>query len=211
MTRSTAERTCFSLLSLLSLLSLCCGGGSDSTPSGGSNVIDPPPVDRIASGWDAFESGDMDGARLDFLSALDEDPVPADAHNGLGWTYALLDSLLPAAVHFQTAVGESPADPEPLAGMALISYELPDPDYDGAIDAASTALTLDTRFLFDHDSGFDWIDLRLILAQSYFALTNYSEAAAQLESLGIAPPDTASASYVADLLEGIQSDHLYTK
>ena len=204
MTRPTTEQTCFSLFSLLCFVFLCCGGGG-SSPSGGSKSTDPPSVDLVASGWEAFETGDMDEARLDFLSALDEDPVPEDTHNGLGWTYALLDSLLPAFDHFQTAIGESPADPEPLAGLALILYELPDPDYIGAINTASAALALDARFLFDHDSGLDWVDLRLILAQSYFAITHYSEAAAQLDSMGIASPDTASATYVTDLLEGIQS------
>lgn len=50
----------------------------------------------------------------------------------------------------------------------------------------------------------DWRDLRLILAQSHFALGEYTDANAQVTLLGGTAPDPNSPTFVEDLLAEIE-------
>ena len=74
-----------------------------------------------------------------------------------------------------------------------------------AVDWADSALAIDPDYVFEHDPTFDWKDLRLILAQSYYGLSQYDEAQAQVDILN--PDNTLdpeSDTYMEDLLAEIQ-------
>jgi tetratricopeptide (TPR) repeat protein len=179
-----------------------CGGGGDSGPSDSASSL-------TAEGWALFESGEY-GLSVDkFERALALDPSYADAYNGLGWCYAGLDSLSRSLDYFGRAITEASQSvvlADSYAGSSPVYRDLDTrpSHFDSAAVYASSALSLDKRYVFDHDHGFDWHDLHLIMAQSYFALSNYASAKARVDSLGGNVLDPGSPSFIEDLAEEIE-------
>jgi len=98
---------------------------------------------------------------------------------------------------------KSGADPD--AGSAIIRRDLEPVDYSAAISAAQAALGANATYVFAHDTALDWKDLRLILAQSYFTLGQYTNANSEVQALGGNTLDPQSPTFVADLLSEIQT------
>jgi len=186
-------------LFLLAAIAAGCGGGESSGPE-----TEPTGEELVAQGWEAFESSDWTRALARFQAALSADVLPADAYNGLGWTYATVDSFRLALGFFDAALGAGVAGADPYAGKSVVLRENAPPDYAGAVTAASEALDRSPRYQFAHDPTFDWRDLHLLLAQCNFALTLYGEAGAHVDSLGGTPPDPSSPDYVEELSEEIE-------
>lgn len=61
------------------------------------------------------------------------------------------------------------------------------------------ALVISPEFVFSHDSGITWEDLRTILAQSYFLQGAYEQATDQVELLGGVRPIPTSPNFEVDL------------
>jgi tetratricopeptide (TPR) repeat protein len=193
------------LIALLAFIVSC--GDEDGADRGGTG---PPDAEVRAEaltrdGWQAFEAGDVGAALSRFDSALALDDRHAEAFNGLGWSWLRFNSLSSAIGHFDEAIGLGLASADPYAGQAVAYRDLEPADLEMAAAAAESALVIDLRFTFAHDSAFDWKDLRLILAQSRFGLHQYLAAAAQVESLGGEPLDRDSRTFVEDLLLAIQA------
>jgi tetratricopeptide (TPR) repeat protein len=179
------------------LLSGC--DGDDGDGHGGSTA-----AELTSEGWTLFEMGDFVAAESKFKEALAVDAGFAEADNGLGWTWLRLDSLAVAVSSFDAALGKGLASADPYAGQAVAYRDLEPVDLMLAVAAAERALHRDVRFEFAHDPRFDWRDLRLILAQSYFGLQRYAEASAQVDSLGGAAPDPHAERFVEELLAEIE-------
>lgn len=183
---------------------LISGCGSD------AQVVAPPDpaAELIASGWSQYESGAVDSAAACFRLAIAVEPgAPRrEAWEGLGW--ALLGAAPPesALVAFDNAAGTPSGAPRVQldAGRAFAARLVTPPLHALAIVSADAVLTAEPRYVFAHDAGIDWRDLRLLLAQSRFAVGAWSEAAADVDSLGGNPPDPASPDFVAELLVEIQ-------
>jgi tetratricopeptide (TPR) repeat protein len=205
---SRASRANISFTFLIALLAFIVScGDEDDAGRGGTG---PPDAEIRAEaltrdGWQAFEAGDVDAALSRFDSALAFDDRHAEAFNGLGWSWLRFDSLSNAIAHFEEAIGIGLASADPYAGQAVAYRDLEPSDLEMAAAAAESALVIDLRFTFAHDSTFDWKDLRLILAQSRFGLHQYLAASAQVESLGGEPLDRDSRTFVDDLLLAIQA------
>ena len=156
---------------LISMACLCsfvlvlgCGGdGGGPTDTAGS---------LTAAGWTLFEQGKYELAIDKFERALGLDADYADAFNGLGWSHAKLDSLANSLENFGMCVTNDPGLTEGYAGCAPVyrDYDTEPARFDSAVASASTALTQESSFEFSHDEDFDWRDLRLIMAQSYYGL-----------------------------------------
>jgi len=186
---------------LFLVLAVGCGGG-DSGPSETASS-------RAAEGWTLFESGDYEGAIEKFDRAVILDLTYADAYNGRGWSYARLDSLSRSLNDFGRAIartGQGAALADFYAGSSPVyrDIETRPSHFDSAVVFASDALALDRRYIFSHDSDFDWHDLHLIMAQAYFALNDYTSANARVDSLGGNVQNPASPSFVEDLAEEIE-------
>ena len=194
---ATLQRRMGFLLAVCAMMMLGGCGSSD-------EVMDPIPLPTLVDqGWSAFESGNFAGAKSDFERAIADDPTNSAAHNGLGWANMRLDDLQGAVTSFDAALthGFSAADPH--AGKAIVLRDLDPVDYAAAIASANTALGLESNYAFAHDAGLDWKDLRLILAQSHFALGEYDEANTQVGLLGGTAQDPALPTFVEDLLAEI--------
>jgi tetratricopeptide (TPR) repeat protein len=189
-------------MSLLACSLLCfamltgCGGGDGGEPGDTAASL-------TAQGWELYEDGDYEGAIGKFDAATDLDANYSDAYNGLGWSYAKLDSLSKALTNFNLCVSKGDDRPDPSAGKAPVLRDLDPPQFQNAIDAAIAALTKDSDFEFEHYEDFDWHDLRLIKAQCYYALNMYPQAVAEIVALGGSVDDPNSADEIATKIEDL--------
>jgi tetratricopeptide (TPR) repeat protein len=162
-------------------------------------------VDTLLNeGWFLFETGNFSRSQSRFQEALELDWHCADAFNGRGWCGLNMNSLYAAKWDFLQALEKGHLAPDPLAGLAIAYRDLDPADFEAAAASATSALRRDPRFVFEHDPTLDWRDLRLIMAQSYFAMGIYPLANAQVDSLDGNVQDPASLTFVEDLLREIQ-------
>jgi tetratricopeptide (TPR) repeat protein len=130
----------------------------------------------IAKGWQKFESGAFAGARSDFSAALRISASASDSSGGflgLGWAQLRQNQAGVAENNLIEYLNLSPGSNDGRAGLALAF--LAQEKFESAIDTADAALSSDSSWTFGHDSSVDYLDLRLLMAQGYYALANYSE------------------------------------
>jgi tetratricopeptide (TPR) repeat protein len=187
---------CVGLLCCLCLI-VGCGGGGGGGPSDTAASL-------TAEGWVLYESGDYEGAVGKFFGATQLDADYTDAYNGMGWSYGKLDSLVEAVTNFEMCISKGDVRPDPYAGKAPVCRDLDPPEFNEAISAASTALTKDSDFEFEHYEDFNWRDLRLIKAQCYFALKQYSQAKTEIDALGGNTVDPNDPEAVAAEIERLE-------
>ncbi len=188
------------ILGLISVGLICygCGGGGGG-PSDTAESL-------TADGWALFEQGKYDEAIEKFGEALELDDTYADAYNGLGWSYAKLDQLSDALSAFADCISNGMDTADPYAGQAPVYRDYDHANhFENAISAATMALSKDRRYVFSHETTFDWHDLMIILAQSYFGLSNYTSANTWVDSLGGTPADPESETFVSDLAAEIEN------
>jgi tetratricopeptide (TPR) repeat protein len=159
-----------------------------------------------AAGWVLFEKGEYDLAIAKFSQALNLDAAYADAYNGLGWAYANLDSLAHSLENFGLCISQDSTLADPYAGCAPVyrDYEPEPAHFDSAVAYASEALGKDSDYQFSHDTSFDWRDLHLIMAQSYYGLGEFLSAKDEVDALGGISLDPQSPTFVEDLAAEIE-------
>jgi tetratricopeptide (TPR) repeat protein len=174
-----------------------CGGGD-----GGGGVTENA-ASLTIEGWALFELGQYENAKDKFDEALTLDATYADAYNGLGWSNAKLDLLSESISNFTQCISNGMTTADPYAGEAAV-YRDYNNRYSDAISAADMALSKDRRYIFSHDTSFDWKDLMLILAQSYFGNEDYELANAWVDSLPGGQPQTPGTVDPAELAVEIE-------
>jgi tetratricopeptide (TPR) repeat protein len=190
-------------ITLVVALVIGCGAEDD---VGFDPEPDPAPTPTLVElGWAAFRAGQFDTAESLFSQAITEDASNHEAHNGKGWALLRLDNLTNAIVSFDAALTNGFAGADPHVGKAILLRDLKPVNYAAAIAEANTALSIESDYTFAHDPELNWKDVRLILAQSYFATGEYNEANSQVSLLGGTVQDPASDTFVEDLLAEIQA------
>ena len=177
-------------------LTMGCGGDGDTGPSATAES-------KTNEGWALFEDGDYTGAIGKFNEAVSLDDTYADAYNGLGWSFANLDSLARSLTQFGLCITNGMSG-DPHAGRAPVYRDLDPPQFENAVSTATTALSLDSDYEFEHDDNFNWRDLRIIMAQSHFGLGRYDLANAEVGLLGGHIQDVESPTFVEDLATEIE-------
>ena len=176
-----------------------CGGDGGGGPSDTAASL-------TAAGWALFEQGEYEAAITKFDQALGLDATYSDAYNGLGWSNAKLDSLAEALGNFGECLVFNSTLADAYAGCAPVyrDYETEPAHFDSAIATASQALILEATYFFSHDDSFDWRDLHLIMAQSYYGLGEFLDANTHVLALGGVTLDTESTTFVEDLAAEIE-------
>ena len=195
--------TIFHLLAVALIGAFLMGCGPTDPGEGGGDENTAP--DATSQGWTAFRAGDYETAASSFILALTLDASNADAHNGLGWSLTNLGNLQNALTSFDTAIDNGLASADALAGKTIILRDRRPVDHSATIDAATATLVKDQDWVFEHDTRLDWRDVRLVLAQSYFAIGEYDIVNDQIELLGGTRQDPASPNYVLGLLTELQA------
>ncbi len=189
------KRNIFLAMCLAVLVGISCG--EDKQPTG--PVEEPSVNEQMELGWGYFERAVYDSAKMEFEEALALVPSHADAHNGLGWSVLFLalppsnEPMDEAVTAFEQAITYELFAADPQVGLA-IAYQSED-DFQSAVDNAREALTLEPTYSFRHRQTINYLDIHLILAQSYFGLgeASYPEAQAEVDILdpdnGLDPAD----------------------
>jgi tetratricopeptide (TPR) repeat protein len=176
-----------------------CGG------DGGGGGPTKTAASLTTEGWVLFEQGQYEDAKDKFDEAIGLDANYFDAYNGLGWSNAKLDMFAAALTGFSNAISIDAEPADPYAGRAPV-YRDHNKQYQNAITAALTALSKDREYEFSHDATFDWEDLMLILAQSYFGEQEYISANAYVDSLGgdAQHPDSIDVDALSEAIEDLE-------
>lgn len=166
------------LLILLAILSGCVNGPDD--------VVTLPPADvydtAVAVGWLGFEAGSYGDAVLTFDKAVEIDPALSQAYLGLGWSYAMLDQMDFALPNLDLAIERDAESPDGYAGKAFI--HLARGEYESAIEAARQGIDFGGEdYVFIQIPDVQTRNLRLVMAESHYALGQHSDAQAQVDIL----------------------------
>jgi tetratricopeptide (TPR) repeat protein len=164
-------------------------------------------LNEVSKGWSFFEDGNVSLAATAFRKAIEFNSKGdrAEAYIGLGWCLAMEDSLTKAISAFTVATTRGPRTAKDsvnmLAGMSLVYRDITPPDFPKVRDYALAALKIDSKFVFEYKRSINAADLNAVLAEAYFNLEQYTEAAA------IADPshtlDPADPNYNEELLSKI--------
>jgi tetratricopeptide (TPR) repeat protein len=125
-------------------------------------------------GWGKFTAGDYTGASLDFKAATGLDPTYEDAYLGLGWAELKKNSAGLAESAFKTYLlktSSSEGATAATAGLALACHA--QDKFQDAIDKADELLSSSPSWQFSRDASIDYLDVALIMAQSYYELGEY--------------------------------------
>jgi len=169
----------FIVLISVILLSFSCGKKK--------KTVEPPPPtaeELTKAGWAGFKDGNYDGAIDDLNSAIETDPNYSEAYCGLGWCYAMLSDDSLSVKNFEKCLSFTNPDSIALwakAGLAF-AYEA-QKLYNQAIDKAKEVLTADSSWKFSHDTTCSASDLHLLLAECYFAVSEFDSSLAEVQIL----------------------------
>ncbi len=162
----------------------------------------------IQKGWLKFEAGNFAGARSEFTAALSISTSAGDSSEtllGLGWAELRQSQAGLAEKSFVEYLGFNSGSDDGSAGVAL-AY-LAQAKFQSAIDAANAVLSSNSSWSFGHDPSIDHLDLRLLLAQSYYELADFDkslEIVRYFEPGFPADPDTPEGRRsLGDMIEGL--------
>ena len=146
--------------------------------------------DMAEYGWELFETKEYLPSNAWFLDAVSEDSDWKDGYNGLGWTYAKLMVLDSSISHFTIGLAKkqhqwNPIDvqSEILAGLTFANHALGKDSkviQYGRAFLDSTVKPLTAGWMFTHDSLLNYLDVRITLAASYFAVGKFDSTILQV-------------------------------
>ncbi|MDI6767210.1 MAG: hypothetical protein QME52_10345 [Bacteroidota bacterium] len=137
-------------------------------------VNEPPPPDDnqyINQGWEAFGKREYQTALDKFTEALRMDSSIADAYNGAGWSSGKLNLLDNAVKYFLSGKSKPNSSLDISAGLSII-YNAKK-EYNLSISEAFVIFRTNPEWVFSRDTSVNKFDLRIILAENYFALGNF--------------------------------------
>jgi tetratricopeptide (TPR) repeat protein len=171
------------------------------------NATDPASeaVTLTSQGWSAFEARRYPDAVSLFRQAASRNDRYSDAYNGIGWSYARMDSLHASLRAFDIALALEPEFNDAYAGRSFVSLALG--EYADAVAAVWAVEGSGAKFYaFRHDARITLDDLLLVKARSYFLLRNYQAAQTVIDRLDPENRlDPSSPTYVEDLALVIES------
>ena len=197
MRKMTRMRRCLPVLMVFSVILFAACGDED-------GPTEPQVTTYLSEGWDKFAEESYTEALGKFQAAVNEDGGLGDGWNGIGWTCLRLDSLDAAMEAFDRAVAKGYIGAGAHAGRCLI-FNLRD-EFRQSVFAGMRAIEIDPAFELEGDRTIDIRDVRLAMAQSYFALSEYEEARSQM--VIIDPKYEAlnpnSATFLQDLIGSLE-------
>ncbi len=178
------------LLVMVALVFAAC----DSNTNGPATSTD----ELIQKGWEAFEAGQYSTAIQHFVNVLNlEKDGNVEASMGLGWARAYQRNFDGAINAWLTGRADDKDNPDINAGLCLV-YHVKS-DFINSIDSGLRALDSKPDYVFSHKTEITAQTLRLTLAQSYYAMGDFANAAAQMDA---AFPDNAPHSQDPETLLG---------
>ena len=158
-------KICVSFLLLL-LISFC--GNKETGPSKTAQ-------DLAEEGWtyfiEAISQNDYINAIEKFREALEIDAIYTDAHNGIGWSFAKLDSLNKSITSFQTCINYEPPDSiykEAVAGITITYHA--NGNYQNSIEIGNAIIQ---GWSFSRKTEVNYSDITLVMAECYYLVGEF--------------------------------------
>ena len=177
--------------------------------NGPDDVLVLPPFDDyhtvIAEGWLEFGAGRYNNAIMVFDEAAEIDPTLPQAYLGLGWSYAMIDQMEVSLSNIELAIVKDSESPDGYAAKAFV--HLAQDEYEAAIEAAGEAIVFGgENYVFSQIPDVKTRNLRLLMAESYYATGQYTDAQIQVDTLSPNNNlDQNSRTYTQDLLLEMES------
>ncbi|MGB8658410.1 MAG: hypothetical protein WCE90_11620 [Candidatus Zixiibacteriota bacterium] len=130
-------------------------------------------AELINQGWAKFAAGDDAGAIGDFNAAMGLSADTNDAYLGLGWAELRQSQAGLAEEAFVTYLAKYPNQIDAEAGLAIAYHALSKPQ--DVIAQANAVLSSAPTWDFSHDSRANYLDLALVLADSYYEIGEFSQ------------------------------------
>lgn len=141
----------------------------------------------LSSGWSAFSQGSFSSALNYFNQVLSQNAGHPDALNGKGWCQGILGDRPGALSSFNAGLAVAPTNNSLRAGLAFtlaaLDSSLQAVAQDSTVLGADSLWSLGHRYVMSWDYLMDWRDLRVLLAEEYFAMGRFSESLAQVKKL----------------------------
>ena len=138
----------------------------------------------VRHGWEWFQQGAYDSARVRFQNALQRHAQYPPAYVGLGWVALRVDSLNVARFWFDMGLFRDNSLSDGHAGRAVVFFT--EQNYSGSLEDINAVLQADSQYVFQGDTAFTAADLHLLAAQDDYALGQYEAA---LEHCTVLAPD----------------------
>ncbi|NOZ63101.1 MAG: tetratricopeptide repeat protein [Calditrichaeota bacterium] len=139
------------------------------------------PEKLTADGWTQFENGEYTLALNNFKEAIRASDTYVDAYNGAGWTNARQQNLSDAASYFSQCLNLDANYNDALAGNSFLAHARK--DYQTAVQDGNKVVANDPNWDFSHDANIDIVDVYLVLAESYFALQDFTNSLLQVQKI----------------------------
>jgi len=167
-------------------------------------TVIPGADEFINEGWKEYAAGNYADAIIKFQKALEDDPDSSEAYNGVGWSMAKLSQLVDSIDSFKKAVEKDPLNIDANVGLAGVYFATG--DYERAVASGKSALSIEPQYVSHHDN-IKAYHVRVLMAECYYIVGDYTQAVAQIDLLGGAgiSLDPASPTYQADLISVIDS------
>ena len=146
--------------------------------------------DMAEYGWVLYETKDYLNSNAWFKDAAANNKDWKDSYNGLGWSFAKLMVLDSSIAHFNTGLAKeqhqwnlTDVQSEILAGLTFAHHangkDAKTIEY-GRAFLDSTVKPLTAGWMFSHDSLLNYLDIRITLAASYYAVGKFDSTILQV-------------------------------
>ncbi|MBT3179843.1 MAG: hypothetical protein HOB40_00825 [Candidatus Marinimicrobia bacterium] len=136
--------------------------------------IIPTDDDLSSYAWVLYEEGDFSGARTWFSESIKKDSLHVDGYNGLGWTLGHLRQPDSSIYYFKKYLAASDSSIDVFAGLSFAYSALGDNDssrtYCNTFFSHINLVEEQQRWVFDHNSKIDYLDVFLIRAIAEYRL-----------------------------------------
>lgn len=142
----------------LGLLALGCG------VSGGGRSDEE---NALNDAWALFHQQRWDDALVAFQNLVDDDQAVGEAFGGVGWSRLHLLMPSQAGIAFRNSLVSDEGNLDSRAGEA---FALRDSGGDSGrlLSQARSVLFAEPTWRFDHETSVDWMDLQILMAQTFF-------------------------------------------
>ena len=148
--------------------------------------IEPEADDYVEYGWTLYAERDYRGALAVFKEGLALDSLYIDGYSGSGWCYIKFN-MPDSAIYFfnkgldYITVDSSQVRFDMLAGISLSFHAVG--NYEEAAEKGTELHTVRPLFRFPHDWRIDYVDIVLLVAQSFYAQGDYSQSLVWVQKL----------------------------
>jgi hypothetical protein len=161
---------------------------------------DPPELtntEKLTAGWEDYEANKIYDARDMFHDVKSDELLRGEALSGLAWCYHFLGQIDSSQVYtdLSSDAGHVSTD----LSILISALKLTDGLFSEAISTLGD-VTINSTWVFEHDSGVNYEDYVLILGYSNYHLGNFAETIADIQlldsSIVIDPEDSGTWNYL---------------